>query len=53
MLGSYMEDIGINPEQFEAACGKASKNIKSEFHQVSVVITCNEYSDILYVIIII
>ena len=34
MLGSYMEDIGITPEQFEAHCGKASKNIKSEFHQV-------------------
>lgn len=33
MLGSYMEDIGITPDQFEAACGKASKNIKSEFHQ--------------------
>lgn len=34
MLGSYMEDIGITPEQFESACGKASKNIKSKFHQV-------------------
>jgi len=33
MLGSYMEDIGITPEQFETACGKASKNIKSKFHQ--------------------
>ncbi|KAA0193753.1 hypothetical protein HAZT_HAZT000439 [Hyalella azteca] len=33
MLGSYMEDIGITPEQFESACGKASKNIKSKFHQ--------------------
>uniref|UniRef100_A0A6A7FNV9 Cilia- and flagella-associated protein 36 n=2 Tax=Hirondellea gigas TaxID=1518452 RepID=A0A6A7FNV9_9CRUS len=33
MLGSYMEDISITPEQFEAACGKASRNIKSEFHQ--------------------
>lgn len=33
MLGSYMEDIGITPEQFEAACGQASKNIKSQFHQ--------------------
>ena len=28
MLGSYMEDIGITPEQFEAACGVASKKIK-------------------------
>ncbi|XP_076042512.1 cilia- and flagella-associated protein 36 [Oratosquilla oratoria] len=33
MLGSYMEDIGITPEQFEAACGKASGHIKSQFHQ--------------------
>ncbi|KAF2364319.1 ADP-ribosylation factor-like 2-binding protein domain [Trinorchestia longiramus] len=33
MLGSYMEDIGITPEQFESACGKASKHIKSKFHQ--------------------
>lgn len=32
MLGSYMEDIGISPEQFEAACGVASKKIKSQFH---------------------
>ncbi|XP_042213562.1 cilia- and flagella-associated protein 36-like [Homarus americanus] len=31
MLGSYMEDMGINPEQFEAACGKASMN--TPFHQ--------------------
>ncbi|KAK7074745.1 Cilia- and flagella-associated protein 36 [Halocaridina rubra] len=31
MLGSYMEDIGITPEQFESACGKAS--IKTTFHQ--------------------
>ena len=35
MLGSYMEDIGITPEQFESACGKASTNIKTQFHQVS------------------
>jgi hypothetical protein len=33
MLGSYMEDIGITPEQFEAACGVASKKIKTQFHQ--------------------
>merc|ERR1712012_538078 len=25
MLGSYMEDIGIKPKQFEEACGKGSK----------------------------
>ena len=25
MLGSYMEDIGITSQQFEAACGKGSK----------------------------
>jgi len=25
MLGSYMEDIGITPKQFEEACGKGSK----------------------------
>ena len=25
MLGSYMEDIGINSKQFEEACGKGSK----------------------------
>lgn len=31
MLGSYMEDMGINPEQFESACGKASMN--TPFHQ--------------------
>ncbi|XP_047494532.1 cilia- and flagella-associated protein 36-like isoform X2 [Penaeus chinensis] len=31
MLGSYMEDIGITPDQFESACGKAS--IKTTFHQ--------------------
>lgn len=35
MLGSYMEDIGITPDQFESACGKAS--IKTTFHQVSFV----------------
>ena len=32
MLGSYMEDIGITPEQFENACGVASTKIKSQFH---------------------
>ncbi|KAL7632530.1 UNVERIFIED_CONTAM: hypothetical protein RMT77_017147 [Armadillidium vulgare] len=33
MLGSYMEDIGITPEQFEAACGQKSGNVKSALHQ--------------------
>eukprot|EP00095_Tigriopus_kingsejongensis_P011265 maker-scaffold526_size146413-snap-gene-0.21 protein:Tk11265 transcript:maker-scaffold526_size146413-snap-gene-0.21-mRNA-1 annotation:"coiled-coil domain-containing protein 104" len=32
MLGSYMEDIGISPDQFEKACGVASTKIKSQFH---------------------
>jgi len=32
MLGSYMEDIGISSTQFEAACGKASTRIRSQFH---------------------
>ncbi|KAK3869768.1 hypothetical protein Pcinc_024948 [Petrolisthes cinctipes] len=31
MLGSYMEDMGISPEQFESACGKAA--INTPFHQ--------------------
>ena len=33
MLGSYMEDIGITSDQFEAACGKASSKIRTQFHQ--------------------
>jgi hypothetical protein len=32
MLGSYMEDIGISSAQFEEACGKASRRIRSQFH---------------------
>lgn len=32
MLGSYMEDIGITPEQFEEACGKGTVKVKKQFH---------------------
>ncbi|KAG7168701.1 Cilia- and flagella-associated protein 36-like 2 [Homarus americanus] len=35
MLGLYMEDMGINPEQFEAACGKASMNTLSIRHSLN------------------
>jgi hypothetical protein len=39
MLGSYMEDIGMTPEQFENAC---SKNIAGgahiRFHQVRILV---------------
>lgn len=35
MLGSYMEDIGINSAQFQKACGGALGNVKKQFnHQV-------------------
>lgn len=34
MLGTYMEDIGITPQQFERACNKSSSRIKSQFHQM-------------------
>ena len=34
MLGTYMEDIGITPSQFEKACSKSSSRIKSQFHQM-------------------
>lgn len=34
MLGTYMEDIGITPAQFEKACSKSSSRIKSQFHQM-------------------
>ncbi|KAF0306326.1 Cilia- and flagella-associated protein 36 [Amphibalanus amphitrite] len=34
MLGSYMEDIGITPEQFEKACSNAAAEMKSKFHQL-------------------
>ncbi|GFG28438.1 hypothetical protein Cfor_11349 [Coptotermes formosanus] len=34
MLGSYMEDIGITPEQFEKACSKNSAGgLQIRFHQ--------------------
>jgi len=33
MLGSYMEDIGITPQQFEEACGQESGNVKKQFQQ--------------------
>ena len=32
MLGSYMEDIGITPDQFEEACGKGTGKVKKQFH---------------------
>ena len=31
MLGSYMEDIGITPQQFEEACGQGTVNVKKQF----------------------
>merc|ERR1712156_38059 len=31
MLGSYMEDIGISPEQFEEACGEGTEMAKKQF----------------------
>ncbi|PSN29609.1 hypothetical protein C0J52_26456 [Blattella germanica] len=38
MLGSYMEDIGITPEQFESACSKDSPDgMKVRFHQTHLV----------------
>lgn len=37
MLGSYMEDIGITPEQFETACGQnPGHGIQINFHKVSI-----------------
>ncbi|XP_076325683.1 cilia- and flagella-associated protein 36-like [Tachypleus tridentatus] len=33
MLGSHMEDLGISPETFEQACGKADGAIHSQFQQ--------------------
>lgn len=35
MLGTYMEDIGITPDQFEEACVNAKAKIISEFEKVS------------------
>merc|ERR1711936_1442931 len=34
MLGSYMEDIGITPQQFEEACGQGTGKGKKLFQQV-------------------
>ena len=31
MLGSYMDDIGITPQQFQKACGGALGNVKKQF----------------------
>ena len=33
MLGSYMEDIGITPKQFEEACGQGTGGAKKQFQQ--------------------
>ena len=33
MLGSYMEDIGITPQQFEEACGQGTGGVKKQFQQ--------------------
>jgi len=32
MLGSYMEDISITPQQFQKACGGALGNVKKQFN---------------------
>lgn len=32
MLGSYMDDIGISPQQFQKACGAALGNVKKQFN---------------------
>ena len=32
MLGSYMDDIGISPQQFQKACGGALGNVKKQFN---------------------
>ena len=34
MLGTYMEDIGITPGQFEKACTKSAAEMKTKFHQL-------------------
>lgn len=35
MLGSYMEDIGITPEQFETACSNGMhQNLPTKFQEV-------------------
>ncbi|GFU17651.1 cilia- and flagella-associated protein 36 [Nephila pilipes] len=33
MLGSYMEDLRITPEEFEKSCSVASKKALNQFHQ--------------------
>ena len=35
MLGSYMEDLKISPEEFEKSCCAVSKKVLNQFHQVS------------------
>ena len=34
MLGSYMDDMGISADQFEAACAKGKAGIKTQFQQM-------------------
>ena len=34
MLGNYMEDIGITPEQFEKVCTRSATQMKTKFHQL-------------------
>jgi len=34
MLGSYMDDMGINADQFEEACAKGKAGIKTQFQQM-------------------
>jgi hypothetical protein len=39
MLGSYMEDIGMTPEQFENACSKnITGGVHIRFHQVGALV---------------
>jgi hypothetical protein len=45
MLGSYMEDIGITPEQFEKACSKTSTGgLQIRFHQVGALTFFSHFS---------
>jgi hypothetical protein len=47
MLGSYMEDIGITPEQFDNACSKKSAGgLQIRFQQVGAQISL-PYSHLL------
>ena len=34
MLGNYMDDLGISPEQFKKSCAKCATEIKTKFHQL-------------------